>query len=90
MTSRSRRLGNSNNQLNYQQVTSKLQTSGNHGLICAKFFLGFMKKYLFITTCIEKHCTRPLKWKQNCNPVSSTSEKPVMDEWKILMCLVLS
>jgi len=28
--------------------------------ICAKFFSGFRSKHLFITTCIEKHCTRPL------------------------------
>jgi len=24
-----------------------------------KFFSGFKRKHLFITTCIEKHCTRP-------------------------------
>jgi len=24
------------------------------------FFLKFRKKHLFITTCIEKHCNRPL------------------------------
>jgi len=25
------------------------------------FFLGFRRKHLFITTCIEKHCTRPFR-----------------------------
>jgi len=29
--------------------------------ICAKFFLGFRRKHLFIATYIEKHCTRPLR-----------------------------
>jgi len=24
------------------------------------FFSEFMRKHLFITTCFEKHCTRPL------------------------------
>jgi len=28
--------------------------------ICATFFSGFRRKHLFITFCIEKHCTRPL------------------------------
>jgi len=28
--------------------------------ICANFFSRFRKKHLFITTCIEKQCTRPL------------------------------
>jgi len=28
--------------------------------ICANFFLEFRRKH-FITTCIEKQCTRPLK-----------------------------
>jgi len=35
--------------------------------IYAKFFSGFRRKHLFITTCIEKQCTRPL------NPVSGKS-----------------
>jgi len=26
----------------------------------SNFFKGFRRKHLFITTCIEKHCTRPL------------------------------
>jgi len=26
-----------------------------------QFFSGFRRKHLFITTCIEKHCTRPLR-----------------------------
>jgi len=26
-----------------------------------QFFSGFRRKYLFITTCIEKHCTRSLR-----------------------------
>jgi len=25
-----------------------------------QFFSGFTRKHLFITTCNEKHCTRPL------------------------------
>jgi len=25
--------------------------------ICTKFFSGFRRKHLFITICIEKHCT---------------------------------
>jgi len=29
--------------------------------ICAHFLLGFKRKHLLITTCIEKHCIRPLK-----------------------------
>jgi len=29
--------------------------------ICvSKFFSGFRRKHLFITTCIKKQCTRPL------------------------------
>jgi len=28
--------------------------------IWAKFFSGFRRKRLFITTCYEKHCTGPL------------------------------
>jgi len=28
------------------------------------FFSGFRRKHLFITTCIEKQCTRPLNWLQ--------------------------
>jgi len=31
--------------------------------ICAKFFSGFRRKRLFITTCIEKQCTRPLYYR---------------------------
>jgi len=26
-----------------------------------QFLLGFRRKHLFITTCIEKQCTRPLR-----------------------------
>jgi len=26
-----------------------------------QIFLGFKRKHLFITTCIEKHCIQPLK-----------------------------
>jgi len=29
--------------------------------ISAKFFLEFKRKHLFITTCIEKQCTQPLR-----------------------------
>jgi len=32
--------------------------------LCAKFSSGFTRKHLFITICIEKHCTRPLKSNQ--------------------------
>jgi len=28
--------------------------------ICTNFLSGFRRKHLFVTTCIEKHCTRPL------------------------------
>jgi len=28
--------------------------------ICAKFFSKFRRKHFFITTCIEKYCSRPL------------------------------
>jgi len=28
--------------------------------ICAKFFSGFRRKHLFITTRIKEQCTRPL------------------------------
>jgi len=27
-----------------------------------QFFSGFRRKHLFIITCIEKHCTRPLRY----------------------------
>jgi len=37
------------------------------GWICANLFLGFRRKHLFIITCIEKQCIRPLK------PVSGES-----------------
>jgi len=74
MTSPSRRLGNSNNKLNCLQVKSQFQASGIHHFselkcaffskktnrIWANFFSGFKRKKLFITTCIEKYCTRPL------------------------------
>jgi len=30
--------------------------------ICAKFILGLRRKHLFISTCIEKQCTRPLSF----------------------------
>jgi len=35
--------------------TTKLMDLRKH------FFSGFRRKHLFITTCIEKHCIRPLK-----------------------------
>jgi len=41
--------------------------------ICAKFFSGFERKHLFITSCIEKHCTRPLKC-LNCRTVSQNKQ----------------
>jgi len=30
-----------------------------------KLFSGFRRKYLFITTCIEKHCTGSLLFQQS-------------------------
>jgi len=31
--------------------------------ICANFFFaGFRRKHVYITTCIEKHCTWPFKF----------------------------
>jgi len=30
--------------------------------IYVKFFSGFRRKHLFITTCFEKQCTRSLSW----------------------------
>jgi len=62
MTSLSRRLGYSINQLNCYHVKSQFQDFGNH--LCKmdlrQFFSGFRRKHLFISTCIEKQCTRPL------------------------------
>jgi len=32
-----------------------------------RFFSGLRRKHLFITTCIEKHCTRPLRFCSVCS-----------------------
>jgi len=45
--------------------------------ICAKFFSGFRRKHLFITTCIGKQCTRPLMtlWELELFPVFQYDKK---------------
>jgi len=37
-----------------------------------QFFSGFRRKHLCITTCIEKHCTQPLRW---CNCLECHDDK---------------
>jgi len=43
-------------QVNFLRVSRKRQDG-----FAPNIFLGFKRKHLFITTCIEKHCIRPLK-----------------------------
>jgi len=42
-----------------------------------QFFLGFRRKHLFITTCIEKHYTRPLKPFQSIPKQSVVGDRPL-------------
>jgi len=55
------------NNLSFGTVTSFFGVKGAFfskpiSRICTNFFSRFRRKHLFITTCIEKQCTRPLRY----------------------------